>query len=286
MIAVSGGFTVPRRFGVGGRCLFTCFALGAGFRCSFLRVAPVVDFNYRLMLTLCMAHKRQGYRFENDWDPEWLQKGADERWKSGIAIPVNVEIEADHSVLNVEEAMKYLEEAHTLAVSDCFCRGLRHNCDAPLNVCISMNEKAEYHLGDREATLRRNRREITKEEAADILRESHEAGLVLMAYVANDFPGAELKPDEVFSICGCCSCCCSQFSAVLRYGLAPHLLTSKAISVTDASACVDCGGCVDRCQFGAREMVDGSLAFNPDLCFGCGLCVSTCPSAAITLADK
>ncbi|GAG03964.1 unnamed protein product, partial [marine sediment metagenome] len=61
---------------------------------------------------------------------------------------------------------------------------------------------------------------------------------------------------------------------------------SQAISVTDASACTDCGDCVDRCQFGAREMVKGSLSFNPDLCFGCGLCVSSCPTNAITLVDK
>lgn len=233
-----------------------------------------------------MAHKKQGYRFENDWTKEWLQKGADERWKSMITIPVNVEIEADHTVLNVESAMEYLDKAHTIAVADCFCRDLRQNCDAPLNVCITLNDKAEYGLGDKERAFRRNRREITKEEAIDILGKSHEAGLVLTAQVTHDFPGAKLKPDEVFTICGCCSCCCCQLSAILRYGLAPHLLTSQTTSVTDTSDCTECGVCVDRCQFGAREMVNGSLAFNPELCFGCGLCISTCPTNAITLVDK
>ena len=235
---------------------------------------------------MVMAHKKQGYRFENDWDKEWLEKGADERWKSLITIPVKIEIEANNTVLNVESAMEYLDQAHTIAVSDCFCRDLRQNCDAPLNVCITLNDKAEYVLGDKEKALMRNRREITKEEAVDIFVKSHEAGLVLTAQVCHDFPGAILKPDEVFTICGCCSCCCCQLSAILRYGLAPHLLTSQAISVTDASACTDCGDCVDRCQFGAREIVDGSLSFNQDLCFGCGLCVSTCPTNAITLVDK
>ncbi len=67
-----------------------------------------------------MAHKKQGYRFENDWDEEWLRKGADERWKELIVVPVNVEIKAKNVVLNVESAMEYLEKAHTIAVSVAF----------------------------------------------------------------------------------------------------------------------------------------------------------------------
>jgi NAD-dependent dihydropyrimidine dehydrogenase PreA subunit len=39
-------------------------------------------------------------------------------------------------------------------------------------------------------------------------------------------------------------------------------------------------------EFAAREIVDGSLSINQDLCFGCGLCVSTCPTDAIRLVDK
>lgn len=77
-----------------------------------------------------MAHKKQGYRFEEDWDEEWLRKGADERWKELIVVPVNVEIEADNTVLNVESAMEYLGKDHTIAVADCFCRLERPNCDA------------------------------------------------------------------------------------------------------------------------------------------------------------
>ncbi len=232
-----------------------------------------------------MAHKKQGYRFENDWDREWLEKGADERWKSLISIPVNTEIESENTVLNVQEAMKYLDQARTITVLDCFCRTQRRNCDAPLNVCILLNDKAEYNI-KKESPYLRNRRVITKKEAVDILKKSHQAGLVLTAQITHDFPGAELKPDEVFTICGCCSCCCCQLSAVLRYGLAPHLLVSHTISVTDQSKCGTCGVCVDRCQFGARDIVNGILVINSDLCFGCGLCVSTCPTSAITLVDK
>ena len=47
--------------------------------------------------------------------------------------------------------------------------------------------------------------------------------------------------------------------------------------------CTSCGVCVDRCHFGAREIKNGKLEYNKDLCFGCGLCVNTCPTSAISL---
>ncbi|MCK4438194.1 4Fe-4S dicluster domain-containing protein [Candidatus Bathyarchaeota archaeon] len=58
------------------------------------------------------------------------------------------------------------------------------------------------------------------------------------------------------------------------------------VAVDDEGKCIDCGVCVDRCVFGAREMVDRTLSFNSEQCFGCGLCVSTCPTEAVSLVDK
>ena len=103
-----------------------------------------------------MVHRKQGYRFENDWPPEHLEH-ISRNYKAGITVPVNVEIEAEHHVLNMENVKRILGNARTISV---------------------------------------------------------------------------------------------------------------------------------RCQFGAREMVDGALSVNLDLCFGCGLCVSTCLTNAITLVDK
>ena len=94
------------------------------------------------------------------------------------------------------------------------------------------------------------------------------------------------KPGVINSICSCCSCCCTQLSGLIRYGLAPAILKPVMTSVTDLSECTECGLCAERCQFGAREMVDGTLSYDPDKCYGCGLCVSTCPTKAIMLIDK
>ena len=220
-----------------------------------------------------MAHKKQGYRFEND---RTLEDFKDSYVKKAITVPVNMKIEAEHRVLNMDNLKEIIGKARTISVLDCVCRAKFGHCDGPVNVCIDMNETAERNIARGDA------REITMDEAMDILEKTHEAGLVPLALEQGEF----YEPGVINSICSCCSCCCTILSGIVRFGLAPHVLTSKAISVTDTSECTECGVCVDRCQFGAKEMVNGSLAFNPELCFGCGLCVSTCPTNAITLVDK
>jgi NAD-dependent dihydropyrimidine dehydrogenase PreA subunit len=223
-----------------------------------------------------MAHRKQGYRFENDWTIDEL-KEFEKDWYLAVTVPVNVEIEAEHRVLNFEKVKGYLSKATQMAHLDCFCREKRHNCDAPTDVCIYLNDRAELALKSEDFKWR-NPKKVTMDEALDALARSHEAGLVHMAYAYGD--------DEVNVICSCCSCCCEVLSGILRFGLAPHLLTSDLRSVTDSELCDDCGDCVERCQFGAREMMNDRMAFNPELCFGCSLCISTCPTNAITLVDK
>jgi ferredoxin len=223
-----------------------------------------------------MAHRRQGYRFDNDWKKEDLEEYLI-NIESGTALPVNVEIKMDQAVLSFDTAKQYLTRARKISLMDCFCRVTRRNCNAPVNTCMDLNEIAERNIAKGTA------REITLEEALDVLARTHEAGLVHMAYVKRD-PAPELG--GVNSICSCCSCCCSFLATTLRFGLAPHVLKSYAVSVTDSSKCAECGVCSDRCQFGARTIVNGSLEFKPSLCFGCGLCVSKCPAGAITIVNK
>jgi ferredoxin len=50
--------------------------------------------------------------------------------------------------------------------------------------------------------------------------------------------------------------------------------------------CIHCGKCVQRCYFGARQMKNGVLQYDPSQCYGCGLCVSTCPQDVIFLQKR
>jgi Pyruvate/2-oxoacid:ferredoxin oxidoreductase delta subunit len=223
-----------------------------------------------------MAHKKQGYRFEDDWENEFLQDHLKD-WEQAITLPVNIEIKTEHRVLNLEYAQELLENAETIARMNCACRTSKQNCDAPIDNCISLNNRANMILTN-ENYKDRNPRSIELEEAIEMLKDSHKAGLVHMAYAVDDH--------EINELCSCCSCCCVALSATLRYGLYPHLLTAVMVQQTDSSKCFNCGLCIERCQFGAREIVDGKLVVDNSLCYGCGLCISSCAVDAIKLHKK
>jgi len=223
-----------------------------------------------------MEHNKLGYRFENDWTMEYLENRTFRAIQMALTVPVNIKIKAENYVLSLDMVKKILSEAHKISVTNCSCREKRGNCDSPTETHINLNAAAEHHIRNGIS------REIDLDEALEILKKSHQAGLVHMALGQGEF----YEQGEINTICSCCSCCCGLLSGILRFGLAPHMIIPQATSVTDTSACNDCGICIDRCQFGAREIINGRLSFNPDLCFGCGLCVSTCPTHAITLIEK
>jgi ferredoxin len=227
-----------------------------------------------------MAHKQPGYRFENDWEPE--MSISDAKYVSmGIALPIYEEVKLNNTVLNLDSVKHYLEKARKIAVMDCPCRTKRKHCDAPLDVCLMLDDMAEMSETRpfMESHAKSHVHNLSKEEALKVVEKAHATGLVPMAYMRTDTP----KPEGVNFICNCCSCCCSIFGLTLRFGMAPHILKSIATTLTDESKCNSCGVCADRCHFGARKMVDGKMTFNKDLCFGCGLCVSTCPTDSIKL---
>ena len=226
-----------------------------------------------------MAHKEQGYRYRIDYDFDH-RKNVVEGLEKAIVIPVNTEIKQDQVVLNLDHVKKLVESADTIVVHDCSCRVDLKRCDAPVDVCMFLNESAEKKLVSEDPRIKSYKpHQVSKDEAIDVLKKAAEAGLVHMAYVDKD------NPTKIEVICSCCSCCCEILGGILRFGMAPHVLTASAKSVQHESECTNCGICVDRCHFGSRKMVNDKLEVDPDRCFGCGLCVSTCPTEAITLIE-
>ena len=192
-----------------------------------------------------------------------------------VTIPVDSMIEADHRVFDLSEVEKILREAKKITVQDCGCKTEYGNCDAPRDVCIGLDEEADYAL--EQDTL--NVREIDIDEALGVLRRSHEAGLVHMAYVFKDH-------DKPGLICSCCSCCCHTLGGLLRYGVHTEVLSSNLIASDDEKKCIKCGECVSRCVFEARWMEQDKMVYDVSNCMGCGLCVTTCPTETISMVPR
>jgi Pyruvate/2-oxoacid:ferredoxin oxidoreductase delta subunit len=206
--------------------------------------------------------------------PRNEQNDAPEEAEYGTTLTANINIDVDHNVYDLQEAKTILTKAEKIVVEDCPCRTEHHHCDAPLNVCISIDKSAE-------ATLKtgKHAHEITLNQAMTILNKTHEAGLVHMAY-------ASKGSTEPTSICSCCPCCCNTLRPMLQKGTHNLVLSSKHIAEDDTSKCTACGTCVKRCIFGARRLAAGELAYDASRCMGCGVCVSTCPTGAIKMVPR
>ena len=207
----------------------------------------------------------------NDWTLKELKRDYIGQMKA-ITIPINISIQGQQQVLDTSAAEKILKNAKLITLGDCGCRKKWKKCDAPLDVCLSIDEEPQD-------ALKRGAKQISVQKALKVLERSYKAGLVHLAYV---FKGKE-KPEY---ICSCCSCCCHSMSALVRFGVPDHVIASEYVASQNEETCKNCGTCVERCQFNARRFVNDKLHFTKEKCFGCGLCVSTCPTNSISLVKR
>ncbi|MBN2539685.1 MAG: 4Fe-4S binding protein [Deltaproteobacteria bacterium] len=190
-------------------------------------------------------------------------------------IPVSESLKDESEILPFDIIKSKLDEASYLAVGHCPCRQImRYNgkgCDHTLENCLHFGSMGRYIVEQGMA------REITKEEALEILTQADEEGLV---HVCDNLEG------PTSTICNCCSCCCVFLQTKKHMGL-QVLSSSSYVSQSDGDICAGCGTCVDRCPVDAIEVSDNDLAVvNGDLCIGCGVCAPTCPTEAIGLIQR
>ncbi len=189
-------------------------------------------------------------------------------------IPVQQSIETGkQQILNADGVNTIIENADKVAVTKCTCRLIAHKCDKPLEVCLQVNNAARYTID------RGSGKEISKQEALEILRKCEEDGLV---HVTMN------KVHVGHFICNCCGCCCQALPLVISEGL-NICDPSRFQADIDANLCDFCSTCKDRCYFNAiQEMeLEGKtvMSITKDKCLGCGLCQITCPEEAISLIE-
>jgi len=184
-------------------------------------------------------------------------------------IPVNIALEPDNRIAPFEDVKQIVADARSLAVVRCPCRLVAGApCGKSLEVCIQVNKAADYTLE------RGTGRELSKDQAIDILKTCEEEGLVHM--VSN-------KRGLGHIICNCCEDCCIAWPGPITSGV-NYASPSRFTVVVDLESCTACEECLDRCFFDAIT-VDDTARIDEDKCMGCGLCAVTCPVGAISLKE-
>lgn len=108
--------------------------------------------------------------------------------------------------LTTAEAEGVIDAASDLALGPCTCRQVFGNCDHPLQAEIMLGTSGNVFISERQEDYR----PITKDEAKEIIRQSHERGLLHSIIKCRD---------DFYAICNCCTCCCVPLRLKQQYGI-------------------------------------------------------------------
>ena len=160
-------------------------------------------------------------------------------------IPVESSIKGIPGVRDDEKLSYYLDKYDKFSVSECSCRASRTSINdgcghLPEDMCIQMGKGAEHYIRSGRA------REITREEALEIIKRAEENGLM------HELPNIEELGDSA-AICNCCACACFGLRVGLMFG-ARDAIRSNFVAEVDEAKCVACGKCVEACPGNALKL--------------------------------
>jgi electron transport complex protein RnfB len=190
-------------------------------------------------------------------------------------IPVEKEIEANIEIQPYEKVSEIINSNSIFVVAECICRKEKKlaggGCDKLLEACLGFGPVAAYCIENGIG------REISKEEAREILQKAEESGLIHFSSNHSD--------NKQF-ICNCCGCCCKALTNITKHNNPQVIAKSNYYAIKDDELCAICGTCLNRCQVHAIQINNDLTIINKDRCIGCGLCASSCPTGAISMVKK
>lgn len=254
-------------------------------------VETVAQWNgkYALLPTVPGIFETSFGKGQTDPRTEQLAKLWEEYFKSGFGkevhraktpltriIPVEKSIGSNLEVLPYEQAVGILKSMTFLSQTNCCCRHAAtlagNGCGKPIDVCMHFEDFGRF------LTERGYARQITLDEALEILDRTDKAGLLHMTINTHE--------KGCFAICSCCSCCCIQMRGISQLHKPGAVATSRFQPVVNADECTGCGTCEERCHFEAIKVPEDVAEIDQEKCIGCGLCVTGCPSDAIALVTR
>ncbi|MGB6063360.1 MAG: 4Fe-4S binding protein [Desulfomonilaceae bacterium] len=212
--------------------------------------------------------------FKEYYDTAYMREMGASNVPGFKVIPIGENIHGGTVLYPYMRLKEDVKAARKIAVADCICRKearlTGEGCNHPIETCLSFGIAAEYYIENGIG------REITAEEAIEILHDADRAGLV--------HAGANVK--HLSNICNCCPCCCASLKGITKWGLDKQKFMNALFeAVVDKEECIGCEDCVGRCPVGAITVQD-TAEVDRSKCLGCGLCSTSCPSQAITMHQR
>ncbi|MFW9905086.1 MAG: hypothetical protein ACFFFH_12180 [Candidatus Thorarchaeota archaeon] len=161
---------------------------------------------------------------------------------------MNININTTHTISPTEEILEIIQRMPSVAIGYCYCRSIKRrksetlDCTHDLWTCI--------HIGTAKMLTELKERTPLKgsnyEEIKAVLLAADKQGLVHQLITA---PTSEY----FYVICNCCTCCCIMLNDIIRHS-SKVAIASNFIAINDETKGTNCGKCVERCHFNAREM--------------------------------
>ncbi|MBP1756644.1 MAG: pyridine nucleotide-disulfide oxidoreductase, partial [Firmicutes bacterium] len=169
-------------------------------------------------------------------------------------IPIEKAINGETRKASYEEVSKYLNDNDIFTVSDCSCRAAREAMGEGCghlkeDMCIQMGHAAEYYIRTGRG------RQITREEAFEIIRRAEENGLM------HQIPNLD-GSGHTHAICNCCGCSCLSLRTAEMFKNV-DMVRSNYTSHIDKDKCVACGECVENCPVNALQLGQKLCAAKP-----------------------
>ncbi len=192
--------------------------------------------------------------------------------------PANLAVDVPmQGVLPQEEIAPIVDGATRIALAHCPCRMAatllgRTDCRHSLEVCIKYDEMAEFVISKGLA------REISRDEARQVLADSEKEGLVHM--VDNAQGGIK-------HTCNCCGHYCWNVGIIRRRKIPRDTLMAVYFTrETHSEECIGCGACEEICPVDAVKLTHDKAEVDLDWCIGCGVCAVSCPAGAISIKRR
>ncbi|KFO66936.1 hypothetical protein ER57_14290 [Smithella sp. SCADC] len=164
----------------------------------------------------------------------------------------------------------------------CMCRKVTENVGDPCRfkmkddvACMIFGDPAKQYIKYGHA------RQISKEEAFDIIQKARDLGAVHSVFHEKD----DTKLPQV-ALCNCCWDCCGQFRLYNMGALPLRYSCFYVAKIAEVSKCNGCGLCEKFCPTAAIKVVEKKVELDTRKCIGCGQCVHQCVRSVTELVES